>query len=549
MTPVLELAFSQPAGPVEVFDFVEIELRVAGELPANPFTGAALSGEFQLPGAQRVRVEGFCDSSDGALHRIRFMPQAAGTYDYRLDYRQGDFQRVQRGRFTAVAGARKGLVRVDPANPYHFLWTGSGEHFFWNATTTYAVLGWDDETLDGIVDRLARLQVNRLRVGLASARVESGRAWFEEVFPSERFTFLLNPWVAERPNSVEDPGFDTQRFNLPFWHKVERLLRRARERDVQISIVFYVDGARPGVDPFKGKFWGEEELYYSYTINRLAAFANVMWDITNEWRLFRSEAWVNWMGNFIKTYDPYQHLTSCHGHEVFPFLAEHWADFSMYQLWDETGGNAGLLQRRALQALSGKPKPVVNEEYGYEDHYPSWGSRTAPARSTDNRRRLAWEMSMAGCYQTTGERAVPHGGWINGLGADDTLFTLHGHMLKFFTGFEWWKMTPHNELANLPNLCLAEPGRQYAAYLPAGGRVTLSLAPGNYRVAWFNPRTGEQIAVQVEGSLAPPVTPLQPDPATAYIYLPAPTRAELTAYAPNDAASMPGDDWAFKVER
>jgi hypothetical protein len=51
--------------------------------------------------------------------------------------------------------------------------------------------------------------------------------------------------------------------------------------------------------------------------------------------------------------------------------------------------------------------PQVNREYGYEDHYPGkWGGGLKPpARSADNRRRLAWGMSMAGGYQTTGERA------------------------------------------------------------------------------------------------------------------------------------------------
>ena len=51
-------------------------------------------------------------------------------------------------------------------------------------------------------------------------------------------------------------------------------------------------------------------------------------------------------------------------------------------------------------------RPDNLEDPGYEDHYPfPWGEkRLWPARIADNRRRLAWEISMAGCYQTTGER-------------------------------------------------------------------------------------------------------------------------------------------------
>jgi hypothetical protein len=502
MANTLQILHSQSAGQVEAYDFIEITIQVIGNLPDNPFTQVSINGEFQLDGVSRVRVDGFCDSPDGSVHRIRFMPTHPGQYTYQITYRQWPVEQIFHGRFRATDGGRKGLVRVDPRHPFHFLWEGTGEHYFWNATTTYSLLGCDEEMMLGNVERLHRLKVNRLRVGLSSARVESGEAWDEPIFPSEKFTFLLSPWPAARPDSVEDPGFDVSRFYLPFWQKVERLLGYARERDIQVSIIFYVDGARPGVYPFPKEYpnawWGEEQHYYHYAINRLASFSNVMWDITNEWRLFRTEAWVEWMGNLIETADPYGHLTSCHGHEAFPFAASPWADFSMYQLWDETGNNMGMLRRREFQARIGHPKPVINEEYGYEDHYPRWGGgRVSPARSADNRRRLAWEMVMAGCYQTTGERAVPQGGWINGAGSDDTLFTLHGHMVDFFTGLEWWRMDPHNELVNIGNLCLAEPGCQYVAYLPQGGVVKMALRPGRYRVSWYNPRQGKFTPVLV----------------------------------------------------
>jgi hypothetical protein len=305
--------------------------------------------------------------------------------------------------------------------------------------------------------------------------------------------------VAARPESVDDPGFDVTRFNIAFWQKAEHLLRHARDRDVLISIVFYVDANRPGVYPFSREYpgdWWAEDRYYQYAINRLAAFSNVMWDITNEWRLFRNESWVEWHGNLLETLDPYGHLTSCHGHELFPFLGSSWADFAMYQLWDEDGNNFGMLRRRELQARSGHPKPVINEEYGYEDHYPPWGRGTqAPGRSADNRRRLAWEIVMAGCYQTTGERAGSRGGFINGIGTDDTMLTGYGYLLDFFNGLEWWRMEPHNELVNLGNLCLAEAGRQYVVYLPRGAEVSLNVHPRPYHAAWFNPRSGEYTAL------------------------------------------------------
>ena len=172
---------------------------------------------------------------------------------------------------------------------------------------------------------------------------------------------------------------------------------------------------------------------------------------------------------------PHRHLISVHGKGTFPFRSEPWADFALYQAWDEGGGYKFLRKNRDEQAKLGRPIPQVNEEYGYEDHYPGpWGGgRKAPARSADNRRRLAWEMSMAGGYQTTGERAdVPgQGGWLTGRG-DDSMGMLKGYarMVGFFTAFDWWRCVPVDGLADNGPMVLASADKKtVAVYVPKGG--------------------------------------------------------------------------------
>jgi hypothetical protein len=422
-----EVKFSQFAESVDTYDFVEVTLTAKSPDVENPFTDVTVEGWFAAKDSEKVRVDGFCDSTDGSIFRIRFMPTKPGVYRYSVKYRQHSYERVYNGKFTAQDGKRSGLVRVDKDYPWHFIWEGTGEHYFWNATTTYWLLGWDDDTIHSNIDRLSRLKINRLRVAI-NGRVKNGRAWFENVFPTDRFAFLLNPWVAKQPTNVEKPGNDITRFNIHYWQKIERMLRYARNKDMIISIIFYVDGSRPGIDPFKERMGDpDEQRYYQYGVARLAAFSNVMWDVTNEYHLFRNEAWAEKMGTLIKKCDPYDHLMSVHGHGEFPFRKSPWADFAMYQSWDEGGGYRFMLKNREKQAGTGRIIPQVNEEYGYEDHYPTWGgNRKAPARSADNRRKLAWGMYMAGCYQTTGERADTGtgwspdtgGGWLNGRGDD-----------------------------------------------------------------------------------------------------------------------------------
>ncbi|MGQ9731309.1 MAG: LamG-like jellyroll fold domain-containing protein [Candidatus Zipacnadales bacterium] len=448
--------FSQSADTVEAYDFVEVSITVENPSAANPFTEVMVSGQFSREGGAAVPVDGFCDSLDGRLFRIRFMPSHPGRYTYSVLYEHGGTRARHQGSFSAIDGRRKGIVRVDAEHPWHFVWEGTGEHYFYNGTTAYFLAGWDEAQMRANLDRLARLKVNRVRSALAG-RVKDGQAWFENVYNTEHFHFCLNPWIAEHPESVENPGFDVTRFNVEYWRKWEALLRHARELDIVVSVIFYVDGRRPGVDPFgQAGMGGEaEQRYYRYAAARFSAFSNVMWDLANEYRFFRDDAWAEKMGPFLKGCDPYDHLISVHGFGDFRFRMAPWADFAMYQSWDEGGGYAFMLRNRQEQANTGRPIPQVNEEYGYEDHYPrGWGgNRTAPARSADNRRRLAWGMYMAGGYQTAGERADTGtgwgpdtgGGWINGRGDDSmVLFKGYGYLVDFFTSIPWWTLEPDN---------------------------------------------------------------------------------------------------------
>jgi hypothetical protein len=191
----------------------------------------------------------------------------------------------------------------------------------------------------------------------------------------------------------------------------------------------------------------------------------------------------------------------------------------MYQSWDEHGGYDFMRQNRERQLKTGRLMPQVNEEYGYEDHYPQgWGdNRVAPARSAETRARLAWEICLAGGYQTTGERADrgtgwgpdTGGGWINGRG-DDTMTMLerYGHLYDFFTSMTWWKLAPdtHLVVAVQPHPAAKDkasgPARTFAAcsaegdlaaiYVPGGGVVTLQgeRLRDQLKPLWFSPRDG-----------------------------------------------------------
>jgi hypothetical protein len=166
-----DISFSQSAQSVEVYDFVEVTLNVSKPDAGNPFTDVAVQGSFEkASGADKLSATGFCDASDGSVFRIRFMPAAEGDYTYSLTYRQGDFERMHTGKFRAAASHRRGPIRVDPEYRWHFIWEGTKEHYFFNGTTAFWLMGWREERIiNNCIERLQRLKINRLRVLLSGA--------------------------------------------------------------------------------------------------------------------------------------------------------------------------------------------------------------------------------------------------------------------------------------------------------------------------------------------------------------------------------------------
>lgn len=489
------VTFSQSARSVPAFEFVEVTVEVAAPDVKNPFVDASVSGEFTADGGQAVSVQGFCDSSDGRYYRVRFLPTHPGHYTYAVAYQEAGYRQESRGEFESVAGQRRGILRVDQQHPWHFVWEGTGEHYFWNGTTAFFLMAWtSDDEVRAILDRLHSLRINRIRTLLAGRWATSAG---EPVVPEPGYSPWLNPWLAARPQSFDNPGFDFTRFNVPYYQRWERMLEYARSRDVVISVI--LDWNDSKVHP--AALSEDEKRYYAYTAARFSAFSNITWDLGDDISSFRSLAWSHEMGSLlVDRLDPYHHLASDHPVDnAQQDRASSWFGFTSFQQWPRPIHGWMLDQRRQQQA-TGRIIPQTNEEYGYEDHYPRWSPNYPGGQSADADRRAAWEMSMAGSYQTTGETAKrgtgvwpdTGGGWVNGRG-DGTMTMLQGYarMVDFFTGFDWWSADPADQLVTQGDYCLASPGTTYVVYMPKGGAATVRLESGTYRASRFNPRSGE----------------------------------------------------------
>ena len=479
---------------VQIFERCEFAI-VFPEPISDPFRRVRVQARFVDDEGMESTIEGFCDSSDGCVHRVRFMPTKLGSYQFQISASLDSEVWTHEGVIKVEDQDHPGILR---AEGWHFRFS-RGDFFFWNATTAYLMPGLSDSTIELALDRLAANGINRIRVSLCPSRQPDGRRWHEpQVAPREDFTYSYSPWIDAKPDDILHPQWDLTRFDVPYWQKFERLVAAAKVRNTQVQVIFYTDAQEDQNYPFDrlaSEDIPEELHYYRYAIARLGSFCNVEWCVTNEWAVFRSDDWANRMGAFVASIDPYQHLLSVHGHGHFPFRAEAWPTHALFQVWDEDGAYDWVTEQRRQQLDAGRILPIVNEEYGYEDHYPGpWGGgRVAPARNADSRRRLAWEITMAGGYQTTGESAANGlGGWINGLG-DDSMTMLKGYLIlkEFFESIHWWQLTPIRNPDATSCRILGREGFLFVVYLPAGDLSMPELSTDGWKQSFFNPRSGE----------------------------------------------------------
>jgi hypothetical protein len=474
----MTLTFHPQSDTVACYDDFEVLIRTHNPI-ADPFRTVKVTASFD-----GKTIEGFCDSQDGSVYRVRFLATSPGEHAYTVSFTQGETYESFSGSVVAEKSASQGILR---AKDWGFVWSETNEPFFWNSTTCYLMAGLSDEKIIEALDRLASFGVNRVRVSLCPSRQSDGGRWYEsQVGQREDFSYLYSPWLCATPDIWDDPRPDTTRFDVRYWQKFERLLTHARKKNILVQVVFFTDAQEKQNYPFERpapkpegardfdhstrKTDENERIYYAYAAARFSAFTNVEWCLTNEWMLFQSNAWADEIGTFLREKDPYAHLMSVHGDYYFPFRESPWCTHALYQKWDESGSYDYMLKNRQEQKATGRVIPQVNDEYGYEDHYPGpWGgARVAPARNGESRIRLAWEMTMAGCHQTTGESAASGvGGWINGFGDKSELLLGHKTLKEFFEAIPNWQMLQPTEKYVL------ESATHRVIYDPESGKATV----------------------------------------------------------------------------
>jgi len=255
-----------------------------------------------------------------------------------------------------------------------------------------------------------------------------------------------------------------------------------RERRIVATCIITIE--KQNLPREYGALTKHEKQLYSYAVARLAAFANVWWDLGNEHNEYRKQDWAAKMGDLVRQWDPYDRPCSAHGYADWNYGNQSWADYIITQQY----GNCSEVNKWALKYHE-IPKPYVNEEYGYEGVL----DKPKHGQNADWVRKCHWSIAMAGGYATYGDWSPGTAFYTGHIGEGKAPAQL-SHLRETFESIPYSLMQPHNELVAAGAFCLAGQENIYLVYLADVGETVLNakVAGRSYTITWIDPRTGKR---------------------------------------------------------
>jgi hypothetical protein len=209
-------------------------------------------------------------------------------------------------------------------------------------------------------------------------------------------SFLYNSNEPERfvfPRAEDGDSFDTTRFDLEYFRRIERRLDQLADLGIEADLILFHPYDRWG---FATMGAAADDRYITYVVRRLSAFPNVWWSLANEYDLLTTKRRADWdrIAEVVRANDAVGHPLSIHNWvELFDYSAG-WATHASIQ-----GGGREMAQSVGRWRRRWPDKPILVDEFGYEgDLDQGWGNLLA-----EEVVRRYWDGTIGGAYLTHGE--------------------------------------------------------------------------------------------------------------------------------------------------
>lgn len=513
------------------------------------FTHEESGARYQVPGYFAADGDAANTSAtSGSVWRVHFTPDREGAWQYRVDFRRGDYAAISQKKDTGKSGAfmdgQQGSFTILPTNKQgrdfrahgrleyigeHYLrFAGSGRYFLKSgpdAPENFLAYSGFDGTFkdDGHKDALVK------------DWAAHGKDWREndplwQGKKGKAIIGALNYLASEGLNSVSfltmNIGGDDR--NVFPYVDYETWDRMDVSKLAQWEIVFSHAQSLGIFLHFKlmehenqglldnGAVGAYTKLYYREMVARFGHHLALNWNVceeSGEWGKLKTPpqdtaeriACAEWMHSI----DPYHHHLVIHNGKQFHDLLGNKSYYTGPSIQtnqrDFKHVPGAVLRWRELSAKAGKKWAVAVDEPG-DASFALVPDASDPEgiNHFDARKNALWGTLLSGGWGVEwyfGYK-VPHSDLTcRDYRSRDRFWDYCRFALQFFEDHEiaFWKMEP------MPNaveagFCLGEVGQAYVVYLPEGaGRV--QLAKGTYQMDWYNPRngvlsSGEEVAVK-----------------------------------------------------
>ena len=427
----------------------------------------------------------------------------------------------------------RGPLRVSSDNPRYFADSGNRIVYL---TGSHSWEDFQDVTgpfdYSAFLDRLAALQHNFIRLW-AHESMQSDGGWLMHP-PSRENQIAPLPYLRTGPGTAVDggPKLDLTRFNPDYFDRLRARVRQAGQRGFYISVMFFqgFSVVTPGawkahplnggnnINGIDGDANGDgvgtevhrapaplilqvQEAYVRQVLETLHDLDNVLYEVVNE-AIPESVAWQYYLIRFIKQYEQEHHYVP------------HPVGMTFFQLGEFGGGDNATLFDSPADWIS--PGGYTK----YARNPPVADGRKVMLLDTDHIHGIGgdqdfvWESFFRGynpIYMDPFD--APHeltiGEPVMNEPQHERARVAMGEARRWAATLDLRRAIPRGDLAST-GYCLAEPGREYLVYIPAGGAsspsiddngarpVTLNLngVVGSFTVEWIDVEARRAMSVE-----------------------------------------------------
>ncbi|MFY0652798.1 MAG: DUF5060 domain-containing protein [Cyclobacteriaceae bacterium] len=505
------------------------------------FNHAASGKSYKVPGYFAADGNAANTSSKkGNVWRVHFAADETGEWNYKVNFRKGNFVAVsdkektgesgeymdqQEGSFDIGATDKtgrdfRGRGRLQYIGEHYLRLAESGEYFLKQGPDapenifSYADF---DGTFhnDGHQDQMVKTWEAHLqdwKEGDPSWKDGKGKALVGALnyLVSEglnAFSFLTLNIAGDDQNVFPYVDYDDYtRFDVSKLGQWEILFEHATKNGIflhfkmaEVENQGLLDGGGVGL---------ERKLYYRELIARFGHHLALNWNVCEE-----NGDWVKnnrtppqftmqrlSMAQYFYDHDPYRHHVVIHNGNPFDDLLGPESKYTGPSVQtnkpDFRNVHGSVIKWRKKSREAGKPWAVAVDEPGDAQH--SLVPDKDDITHDDARINALWGAMMAGAWGVE---------WYFGYKHDHSDLTCEDWRsrdlfwdqckiaLDFFTqnDIPYWEMNPMDELLSTEDFCFAKENEVYIVFIKKGGETTLDLsaASGDFNIQWFNPRNGE----------------------------------------------------------